>query len=94
MKPKLKIAQGGAGAMAMVAKDEVDLGFTFISEIITEPGVEVVGQLPRAISTPTELVAFLSADSKNQDAAKALLSYLSGPEAAVVYKERGMQPGR
>lgn len=94
MKPKLRVSQGGAGAMALLAKGEVDYGFTFVSEIITEPGVEVVGNLPREISTPTELVAFLSADSKNPDGAKALIAYLSGPEAAAVYKQRGMQPGR
>jgi len=94
MKPKIKIAQGGRGAMELLAKGEVDFGLTFISEIITEPGVEVVGPLPRDISTPTALVGFLSAHSKEPDAAKALLRYLSSPEAAPVYKERGMQPGR
>ena len=57
MKPKLKIAQGGRGAMEMLAKGEVDYGVTFISEIITEPGVEAVGPLPRDVSTPTFLVA-------------------------------------
>jgi molybdate transport system substrate-binding protein len=93
MKPKIKIAQGGAGAMAMLAKGEVDYGITFVSEIITEPGVEAVGALPRDISTPTALVGFLGAHSK-EPAAKALLAYLSGPEAAKVYTERGMQPGR
>jgi molybdate transport system substrate-binding protein len=94
MKPKIKIAQGGAGAMALLAKGEVEYGLTFVSEIITEPGVEAVGPLPRDISTPTFLSAFLSADSKNAEAAKALISYLSSPEAAAVYKERGMLPGR
>jgi molybdate transport system substrate-binding protein len=94
MKPKIKIAQGGAGAMAMLAKGEVDYGLTFVSEIITEPGVEAVGPLPRDISTPTFLSAFLSADTKNAEAAKALISYLSGPEAAAVYKDRGMLPGK
>ena len=54
---------------------------TYIREIITEPGVEVVGPLPREISTPTALVGFVSAHSKE-------------PEAAAMYKERGMQPGR
>lgn len=49
MKPKIKLAQGGRGAMEMLAKGEVDIGLTFISEIITEPGVEVVGPLPRDI---------------------------------------------
>ena len=94
MKPKTKIAQGGAGAMAMLAKGEVDIGLTFISEIITEPGVEVVGPLPRDISTPTALVAFLSAHTKDIEPAKALVLYLSGDEAAKIYRARGMEPGR
>ena len=94
MKPRIKIAQGGRRAMELVAKGEVDIGLTFISEIITEPGVEVVGRLPRDISTPTALVGFVSSHSREPEAAKALLRYLSSPEAAVVYKERGMQPGR
>jgi molybdate transport system substrate-binding protein len=41
MKPKIKRAQGGAGAMALLAKGEVDIGLTFLSEI-TDPGVEAV----------------------------------------------------
>jgi molybdate transport system substrate-binding protein len=94
MKPKIKPAQGGSGAMALLAKGDIDIGLTFISEIITEPGVEVVGPLPRDISTPTALVGFVSTQAKEPEAAKALLAYLSGPEAAKVYKERGMEPGR
>jgi molybdate transport system substrate-binding protein len=94
MKPKIKIAQGGKGAMELLAKGDVDIGLTFISEIITEPGVEVVGPLPREISTPTGLVGFVSAHAKDPAAAKALLTYLSGSEAAAVYKEGGMVPGR
>src|SRR6266700_4634275 len=47
MKPKIRIAQGGRGAMELLDKGEVDIGLTLISEIITEPGVEVVGRLPR-----------------------------------------------
>jgi molybdate transport system substrate-binding protein len=94
MKPKIKIAPGGRGAMELLAKGEVDIGLTFISEIITEPGVEVVGPLPRDISTPTALVGFVSVHSKEAEAAKALLRYLSSAEAGAVYKQRGMQPGR
>ena len=94
MKAKIKPAQGGAGAMALLARGEIDIGLTFISEIIIEPGVEVVGALPLEISTPTALVGFVSTHAKNSEAAKALLSYLSSPEAAVVYRASGMQPGR
>ena len=94
MKPKIKLAQGGAGAMAALAKGEVDIGLTFVSEIITEPGVEVVGPLPASISTPTRLVGFVGAHTKEAAAAKELVNYLSSADAAKVYKERGMVPGR
>jgi molybdate transport system substrate-binding protein len=94
VKAKSKPAQGGAGAMALLAKGEIDYGFTYISEILPEPGVEVVGALPKDVSPPTYLTAFLSADTKNPDAAKALIAYLTSPEAAAVYKKLGMAPGK
>lgn len=94
MKPKIKLAQGGRGAMQMLANVEVDYGLTFISEIITESGVEVVGPLPRDISTPTELVGFLSAHTKEREAAEALLRYISSPDAHAIYQAKGMRPGR
>ena len=93
MEPKLKRAQGGAGAMAMAAKGEAEIGLTFLSEM-EEPGIDVVGPLPREISTPTSLVGFVSTHAKDPATAKALLEYLSSPEAAAVYKALRMQPGR
>ena len=93
MQPKVTRAQGGAGAMEMLAKGEVEIGLTFLSEI-HDPGVEVVDILPREISTPTALVGFVSTKAKSPEAAKALLQYLSSPEAAQVYKAMGMRAGR
>ena len=93
MQPKIKRAQGGAGAMTMLAKGEVEIGLTFLSEI-TDPGVDAVGILPREISTPTALVGFVSAHAKSPDAARALLRFLSSPEAAKAYTASGMTPGR
>ena len=93
MQPKIKNAQGGAGAMGLVAKGDVEIGLTFLSEM-TDPGIDVVGPLPRDISTPTALVGFISAHAINPAAAKELLDYLRSPEAAAVYKAHRMQPGR
>ena len=94
MQAKITRAQGGGRAMEMLAKGEVEIGLTFLSEIVDDAGVEVVGILPREISTPTVLVGFVSTKAKSPEAAKALLKYLSGPEAAVVYKAMGMQVGK
>jgi len=93
MEPKLKRSQGGAAAMTMIAKGEVEIGLTFLSEMDV-PGIEPVGPLPREISTPTTLVGFISTHAKNPAAAQKLLDYLSSSEAAAVYKAHGMQPGR
>ena len=92
MQPKIKLAQGGAAAMAMVAKGEAEIGLTFLSEM-EDPGIDVVGQLPREISTPTSLVGFVSSRAKDPGAAKALLEYLSSPGAAAAYQAHRMQPG-
>jgi len=92
MQPKIKRAQGGAGAMGMAAKGEVEIGLTFLSEM-DDPGIDIAGSLPREISTPTTLVGFIGSRAKNPEAAKALLDYLSSPDAAVVYKAMRMQPG-
>ena len=51
VKAKIKRANGGAGAMELVAKGDVEVGLTFLSEMGT-PGIEVLGPLPRAISSP------------------------------------------
>ena len=93
MQPKIRRAQGGAGAMALAAKGEIEIGLTFLSEM-NDPGIDVVGPLPRDISTPTNLVGFVSSRAKDPAAARALLDYLSSPEAAAVYRAHGMQPGR
>ena len=79
--------------MALVAKGDVEIGLTFQSEM-SDPGIVVVGPLPRDISTPTALVGFVSAHTSVPDAATALLAYLSSPRAAAVYRANGMLPGR
>jgi molybdate transport system substrate-binding protein len=92
MKPKVKRIKG-VSLMHLLTNGDIDFAVSFASEI-NDPGVEVVGPLPRQISTPTALVGFISAHAKSPEAAKALLSYLSSSDAAVAYKACGMQPGR
>lgn len=85
MEPK-KI-KGGPSAIA-----SADLYITFLSEMVA-PGIDIIGPLPSSISTPTPLVAFVSAHSKDSAAAKALVDYLRSSDAATVYKAHWMLPG-
>ncbi|HWF12766.1 MAG TPA: substrate-binding domain-containing protein [Candidatus Acidoferrales bacterium] len=101
VEPKLKRVRGtgaggaGGGTMVsgMIANGEAELGMTFVSEM-TDPGIDVVGVLPKEVSPWTPLVGYISTHSKNPEAAKALLKYLSSPEALAAYKAAGMQPGK
>jgi molybdate transport system substrate-binding protein len=90
---KVKIGSGGADAMVKVAKGEVEIGLTYVSEMDV-PGIDIVGPLPEQISPPTRLEGFISAHAKDPAAAKALLDFLSSPEAAAVYRAHKMEPGR
>jgi molybdate transport system substrate-binding protein len=90
MQPKIKRVQG-VSLMQLLTRGDIDVAVTFASEI-SDPGVAVVGALPRAISTPTALVGFISSHAKAGEAARALLSYLSSSEAAAAYKACEMQP--
>jgi molybdate transport system substrate-binding protein len=93
LQPKLKLSQGGARAMAMVASGDAEIGMTMLPGM-TDAGIDVVGTLPREVSAPTVVVGFVGTHAKDPAAAKELLAYLSSPEAAAIYKAGKMQPGR
>jgi len=90
---KVKPSTGGAAAMAMLAKGEVEIGVTFLSEM-DDPGIDVLGPLPGEVSTATSFVGLISAHAKNPAGAKALLDYISSSDAVAVYKAKRMQPSR
>jgi len=92
MQPKVKRMQGVA-LLELLKRGDIDVAVTFSSEV-NDPGVDVVGTLPRDISTPTALVGFVSSHAKSPEAAKALLGYLSGPEGAMAYRACAMTPGK
>ena len=83
-----KVKPGGPGA---VVKGDVDFALAFQNEI-NDPGVEIVGPLPAAVSTPAPMVVVLSTHAKNPAIAKQLLEYLATPAAKAVYKSMGMVP--
>ena len=92
MKPKVKRLPG-VGLLQLLTRGDIDVAITFASEI-TDPGVEVVGPLPREISTPTALVGFISSHAKSPEAAKALLSYLASAAGVAAYRACAMEPIR
>jgi molybdate transport system substrate-binding protein len=92
VQPKIKAFEGSGLAEASVAKGETDL---FLGPQVSDKladGVDLVGGMPRGVSTPIDAVGFVSTHAKDPKAAKALLQYLASPEAEAAYKAAGMLP--
>ena len=68
---------------------EINLEPFFNDELV--PGVERLGALPREVSTPSPVVGMMGIHAKNSAGARALLDFLSSPEANVVYAGLNME---
>ena len=89
IKPKAKLKQGGYVA-DLVKSGEAEIGIHQISEIVPVKEVTLVGPLPSEIQNYTTYAAGIGAAAKDSEAAKALVKELSGPAAAAVLKDKGM----
>jgi molybdate transport system substrate-binding protein len=77
----------------LVAKGELELGIVVTTQILTTPGVELVGPLPPEIQYDFPFAAGVSTNSKAPGAALDLIKFLTGPIAIPVIKSQGMEPG-
>ena len=72
---------------------DIDIGLLMLSDMVPEKDkYDIVGPLPRMISTPIAVVGFVSKHASTPAAAKALLQYLASPEAEAIWKDAGYEP--
>jgi len=90
VRPKAVLVPGGYAA-ERVAKGEADLVVHQISEILPVKGVKMVGQLPAELQLWTTYTAGVMAGTKNEEAVRALLRYLTGPAGRKAFADRGME---
>jgi molybdate transport system substrate-binding protein len=76
----------------LVARGALEIGIVIVTQILTTPGVDLVGPLPPEIQIYATFEGAVSANSKAPDAARALIEFLSGPIAIPVIKAQGMEP--
>lgn len=93
IKPKLKQTATGVFVGSILASGEVDIGFQQVSELSQFPGIDYVGPLPADIQQYTTFSSGIIAGAGQDEAAKALVEFLTSPAAAPVFKKRGMEPG-
>jgi molybdate transport system substrate-binding protein len=63
-----------------------------VSELLSAKGIDFVGPLPDEVQHITVFSAGLHAAAPAPDAAKALVKFLTAPQAAPVIRESGMEP--
>lgn len=85
---KLAQAENVRAALQFVARGEAPLGIVYDTDAKVEPRVRIVGLFPGASHPPIVYPAALVAGARNPRA-QAFLTFLSGPEATVVFRKYG-----
>lgn len=91
VRAKARVQAGGLVGET-VARGDAELGIQQVSEILAVAGAELVGPIPVEIQKLTVFSAGIFAGTKQPDAAKALIRFLTSPAAARVMKAKGLQP--
>jgi len=76
----------------LVAEGKVELGLIVVPNIMSVPGAELVGPLPKEINSIVMFTAGVSAASPNREAARQLIKLLKSPEAKPVIQAKGNDP--
>jgi molybdate transport system substrate-binding protein len=91
MQAKLK-PMAAEDCVEVVARGEADMVVVVATRIVGVPGVDLVGQIPERLQTRIGFASGLSTSSKEPEAAKALIKFLSAPAAAATLRAKGVEP--
>jgi molybdate transport system substrate-binding protein len=92
IRSRIVVPPPGVPVGSLIANGSVELGFQQLSELMSLPGIEVVGPLPADIQTITVFSGGISSGCAQPQRARGLLSYLASSEAAQIKRRYGMEP--
>lgn len=92
MKAKTKAAAATTDIPKTVASGEAELG-VFLTNVMIAQGVDLAGPFPGDLQQNLLIVGAPAAETKSPEAAQAFLTFLKSPEAAAVFKAKGVTPG-
>lgn len=81
----------GTDVSASLGRGEAALGLLPLSELISAPGVDVVGPFPADIQGYAVMVAGIGTRAANVAGARKLVAFLEGAEATAVLPTHGME---
>ena len=92
IRDRIVTAPPGVPVGSLVAKGEVALGFQQLSELMTLPGIDVLGGMPEPVQIVTTFSAARGVHTASPAAADALLAFLSSPATMAIKRQHGMDP--
>lgn len=92
MRPKTKYPPPGGFSGELLLSGEAELAVQQKPELMHVAGTEIVGFLPGDLNMVTEFAAAIMAGGKNAPMGSALIAMLRSPEAAAVFRSKGLEP--
>jgi molybdate transport system substrate-binding protein len=93
MRAKTVAQDQPTGIVPAVVNGDAELA-VFVNNVLTAPGVDIVGPFPAKYQQELVFPAALAVDTKQKEAAKAFVDFIMSPAATVVVKAKGMTPGQ
>ena len=91
IRSRIVVPPPGKPVGSLVADGTVELGFQQLSELMTLPGIKVIGPLPPEIQTITLFSGGVSPGCDRPELGRALLEYMASPSTASVKQQFGMK---
>jgi molybdate transport system substrate-binding protein len=92
MKSRIKTVNEQLGMFNAVVNGEVDFGINQASLIAAASNVELA-TIPAELQNFTVFIGGVPKTAKQADAAKSFVQFITSPNAAAIYKSKGLEPG-
>ena len=93
MKSKTVLLDKAGLAGVFVANGEAEIVVQPLQELAVVAGIDIVGPLPGDLQDTVAFPVAIMTGAKDAETSKALINFLRTPEAMVVIKALGMEPG-
>jgi molybdate transport system substrate-binding protein len=91
---KAALGRNGHHVAELVADGTAELGISFLSELVAIKGVAIAGPLPPVLQNYTVYAAAIPAASRTREEVRALIAFLTRPEAGAIWGAAGLEQAR